>query len=60
MNDKDWQDYVRAGCRLHGLELDAGREAEAIMQLARIHELAKGLLAFQLPPEIEPAPVFRP
>ena len=60
MNNEDWSAYVSAAATLHGLALDASRQAEVVAQLQRIHEMASPMLAFTLAPDIEPAPVFRP
>lgn len=60
MNDVDWPAYVKAMAALHQLELDKAREAEVVVQMRRIHELAQRFLDFPLEAHIEPAPTFRP
>lgn len=55
----DWNDYVRAISSMHGLKLSPKTHDEVVMQLRRIEAISAPLLALQLDPKDEPAPVFR-
>ena len=59
-NEMDWAAYVAAASVVHGLSIEGARRDEVIVQLSRLHAHAQGFLEFPLPPEVEPAPVFRP
>jgi hypothetical protein len=56
----NWPAYVDAMSALQRLPLDAERRAAVIQQLTQIEILARRITEFPLPPELEPAPVFRP
>ena len=52
--------YVDAAAAQIGLPLDPAHRPGVILNLERIAEMAGLVMAFALPEETEPAPVFRP
>lgn len=60
MTDAQIAAYVDAAAAAQGLVFDAAERARVIEQFARIAGIAAPLLSVELPPEAEPAPVFRP
>lgn len=60
MNEDDIRAFVAAAARAQGMELDAGQFEQVVAVFARTAAIAAPLLAFDLPDETEPAPVFRP
>jgi hypothetical protein len=64
MNEREREAYVRAALVAQGYAFDpagdAERIAEIVRQFARIEGIAAAMLDAQLPPELEPAAVFRP
>ena len=52
--------YVDAAAALIGLPLDPAHRPGVILNLQRIAEMAALVMAFPLPEETEPAPVFLP
>ena len=52
--------YVDAAAALIGLPLDPTHRPGVILNIERIAEMAGLVMAFPLPEETEPAPVFRP
>jgi hypothetical protein len=52
--------YVDAVALLVGLSLDPAHRPGVILNLERIAEMAGLVMAFPLPDDTEPAPVFRP
>lgn len=56
----DWEAYVATAAAVHGITLDDSRLLEVVLQMRRIHEMARSFLDHPLPDEVEPAPVFRP
>lgn len=56
----DWATYLKAVAAAVQLPIDPAYQAGAVKQLATIAALAEPLLAFPLPAETEPAPVFMP
>jgi hypothetical protein len=60
VNERQIEDYVDAACVLQDLALGPEERARVIAQFGRIAAIAAPLLAVELPPEIELAPVFRP
>ena len=60
MNETEIADYVDAASALHGIALDADERERVLAQFGRIAAIAAPLLACELPPEVELAPVFRP
>jgi hypothetical protein len=52
--------YVDAAALLLGLPLDPAHRPGVILNLQRIAEMAAHVMAFPLPDDVEPAPVFRP
>ena len=51
--------YVDAAAALIGLPLDPEHRPGVILNIERIAEMAELVMAFALPEETEPAPVFR-
>jgi hypothetical protein len=60
VNEAEISDYVDAASALHGLAMGAEERGRVLGQFARIAAIAAPLLACELPPEVELAPVFRP
>jgi hypothetical protein len=60
VNETEIADYVDAANALHGFALGAEERARVLAQFGRIAAIAAPLLACELPPEAELAPVFRP
>jgi hypothetical protein len=56
----DAESYVDAAAVLIGLPLDPSHRPGVILNIERIAEMAALVMAFPLPEETEPAPVFRP
>ncbi len=52
--------YVDAATALIGLPLDPAHRPGVILNIERIAEMAALVMAFPLPEETEPAPVFLP
>ncbi len=52
--------YVDAAAALIGLPLDPAHRPGVILNIERIAEMAALVMAFPLPDETEPAPVFLP
>jgi hypothetical protein len=60
MNEQEVAAYVDAACVAHGIVLAPDERERVIVQFARTAALAAPLLAFELAPDVEMAPVFRP
>lgn len=60
MNEEEVLAYVRATSRALELPLGDARAHAVAQHLGRTAVLAKALDAYVLPPEIEPAEVYRP
>jgi hypothetical protein len=60
MTDAEIAAYVDASCAANGLVLAPDERLRVIAQFARTAAIAAPLLAVELPPEAETAPVFRP
>ena len=60
MNEREVTDYVDTACTVQGLVLAREEHDRVIAQFARIAAIAAPLLACELPPEVELAPVFQP
>lgn len=56
----DAETYVDAAAALIGLPLDSAHRPGVVLNVQRIAEMAALVMAFPLPEETEPAPVFRP
>lgn len=56
----DAETFVDAAAALTGLPLDPAHRPGVILNIERIAEMAALVMAFPLPKETEPAPVFRP
>jgi hypothetical protein len=56
----DAETYVDAAAALIGLPLDPAHRPGVVLNVQRIAEMAALVMAFPLPEETEPAPVFRP
>jgi Protein of unknown function (DUF4089) len=56
----DAESYVDIAAALIGLPLDPAHRPGVILNVQRIAEMAELVMAFPLPEETEPAPVFRP
>ncbi|GAB4059730.1 DUF4089 domain-containing protein [Uliginosibacterium sediminicola] len=56
----DWRSYALVMAGVQGYALDEAQLERVVAQLELIEGIAAPLLAQQLPPEIEPAPVFKP
>ncbi len=52
--------YVDAAAALIELRLDPAHRPGVILNMQRIAEMAALVMAFELPDDAEPAPVFRP
>jgi len=52
--------YVDAAAALTRLPLDPTHRLGVILNMQRIAEMAALVMAFPLPDDVEPAPVFRP
>ena len=52
--------YVDAAADLIGLPLDPAHRPGVILNMQRIAEMAALVMAFPLPDDVEPAPVFLP
>lgn len=59
-DDGDMLAFVAAAARVAGLELDDARVRSVAMNLGRTLTMARQLESFDLPPEVEPAELFRP
>ena len=55
----DAEAYVDAAAALIGLPIDPAHRPGVVLNLERIAQMAALVMAFPLPDEIEPAPVFR-
>ncbi len=51
--------YIDAACALHGLALAPDQRLRIIQTFGMTAQLVAPLMAFELPPEIETAPVFK-
>lgn len=60
MNETDVADYVDAASALQDLALEPEARERVLAQFGRIAAIAAPLLACELPPDVELAPVFRP
>jgi hypothetical protein len=60
INEQEVAAYVDAACAAHGIVLAADERERVITQFARTAALAAPLLALELPPDVEMAPLFRP
>ena len=60
LNPQEIAGYVDAACAANGLALSAEERERVTAQFARIADIAAPLLALELPPDVEPAPVFQP
>jgi hypothetical protein len=56
----DVASYVDAAAALNELPLDPAHRPGVILNMQRIAEMAALIMAFPLPDDTEPAPVFRP
>jgi hypothetical protein len=56
----DIETYVDAAAALIELPLDPAHRPGVILNMQRIAEMAALVMAFPLPDDTEPAPVFRP
>ena len=56
----DVEVYVDAAAALIGLPLDPAHRPGVVLNMQRIAEMAGLVMAFPLPEETEPAPVFLP
>ena len=56
----DIENYVDAAAALLGLVLDPAHRPGVILNMQRIADMAGLVMAFPLPDETEPSPVFRP
>jgi hypothetical protein len=52
--------YVDAAASLTGLPIDPAHRPGVVLNIERIAEMAALVMAFPLPDDTEPAPVFRP
>jgi len=57
---EDIEAYVDAAAKLVGLPLDPAHRPGVVLNLSRIAQMAALVMAFPLPEETEPAPVFEP
>jgi len=57
---EDIEAYVDAAAKLVGLTLDPAHRPGVVLNLGRIAQMAALVMAFPLPEETEPAPVFEP
>ena len=55
----DWAAYLEVASLMHDLPIDPARRDEVIAQLERIEAFAKTVVDYPLPPEVEPAPIYR-
>jgi hypothetical protein len=58
--DSDIEAYVDAAAKLVGLSLDPAHRPGVVLNLERIARMAALVMAFPLPEETEPAPVYEP
>jgi hypothetical protein len=56
----DAEAYVDAAARLIGLPIDPAHRPGVVLNLERIAQMAALVMAFDLPEETEPAPVYTP
>jgi hypothetical protein len=56
----DAEAYVDAAAKLIGLPLDPAHRPGVVLNLERIAQMAALVMAFDLPEETEPAPVYTP
>jgi hypothetical protein len=56
----DAEAYVDAAARLIGLPIEPAHRPGVVLNLERIARLAALVMEFDLPEEIEPAPVYTP
>ena len=56
----DIERYVDAAAVLVGVPLDPAHRPGVIMNLQRIADMAALVMAFPLPDDTEPAPIFKP
>lgn len=54
-----WTEYVRAALTLQRLEIDHTRLTEVTQQFNLLASMAQTFLAETLPPDEEPAPIYR-
>ena len=60
MTGSDFAAYVDAAGAVQGLALTPEARARVLAQFAQVAAIAAPVLAIELPPEVEPANVFRP
>ncbi|MDO9218286.1 MAG: DUF4089 domain-containing protein [Lacisediminimonas sp.] len=60
MSETTMEHYVRAALALQGYAFDEQHIAEIALQFSRIAAIAEAALSVPLPPDAEPAPVYRP
>lgn len=60
MTEAEIAAYVDAACAANGLALTADERQRVIAHFARTAALAAPLVALELPPDADMAPVFRP
>ena len=56
----DAEAYVDAAAKLIGLPIDPAHRPGVVLNLERIAQMAALVMAFDLPEETEPAPVYVP
>ena len=54
-----WEDYVTSSAKALGLSLEPSWKEGASQNIETIFKLAAALEAFELPDDIEPAPIFK-
>lgn len=59
-DDFDPEAYVAQASALLGIPLDAEARAGVALQLRRTAEAAQLVVDFELPPDLDPAPLFKP
>ena len=59
-DDFDAEAYVDAAARLTGLTIDPAHRPGVVLNLERIAQMAALVMAFDLPEETDPAPVYEP
>jgi hypothetical protein len=58
MNEDDIEAFVAAAARIVDVPLAPEHQPGVVMNLQRITAMARLVNEFQLPPDVEPAPVF--
>jgi Protein of unknown function (DUF4089) len=58
MSEEDIEAFVTAAARIIGVPLAPKHQPGVVMNLQRITAMARLVNEFQLPPDVEPAPVF--